>query len=77
MRLYYDNPYSTSFEAQVLETQQEGRRVYLDQTAFYPTSGGQLHDWGTLNGVAVLDVVDEDDGRIAHLLAGPLTGAAV
>lgn len=77
MRLYYDNPYSTSFEAQVLETQQEGRRVYLDQTAFYPTSGGQLHDWGTLNGVAVLDVVDEDDGRIAHLLAGPLTRTAV
>ena len=77
MRLYYNNAYSTSFEAQVLETQEEGRRVYLDQTAFYPTSGGQLHDRGTLNGVAVLDVVDEDDGRIAHLLAGPLTGTAV
>ncbi len=77
MRLYYDNAYATSFEAHVLDTQDEGRRVYLDQTAFYPTSGGQLHDLGTLNGIAVLDVVDQDDGRIAHVLAGPLAGTTV
>ncbi len=77
MRLYYDNAYATSFEAHVIESKEEGRRVYLDRTAFYPTSGGQLHDLGTLNGVAVLDVVDEDDGRIAHVLAGPLTGTTV
>ena len=77
MRLYHDNAYATSFEAHVTESKEEGRRVYLDRTAFYPTSGGQLHDLGTLNGVAVLDVVDEDDGRIAHVLAGPLTGTTV
>ena len=77
MRLYYDTAYATSFEAHVLETKEEGRRVYLDQTAFYPTSGGQLHDLGTLNGIAILDVVDEEDGRIAHVLAGPLTGTKV
>ncbi len=77
MRLYYDNVYATSFEAHVLETKEEGRRVYLDQTAFYPTSGGQLHDLGTLNGIAVLDIVDEDDERIAHVLAAPLTGTTV
>ena len=30
--------------------------VVLDRTAFYPTSGGQLHDLGTLKGCAVEDV---------------------
>jgi alanyl-tRNA synthetase len=77
MRLYYDNAYATSFEARVTATADEGRRVYLDQTAFYPTSGGQLHDLGTLNGISVLDVIDEDDGRIAHLLAAPLSAETV
>ncbi len=77
MRLYYDNAYATSFEARVIATADEGRRVYLDQTAFYPTSGGQLHDLGTLNGTPVLDVIDEDDGRIAHLVAAPLNGNTV
>ncbi|HEX4936654.1 MAG TPA: DHHA1 domain-containing protein, partial [Gemmatimonadaceae bacterium] len=43
---------------------------------FYPTSGGQPHDLGTLGGVAVTDVVDEGD-RIAHCLAGPLAGDVV
>lgn len=45
--------------------------MYLDRTAFYPTSGGQPHDTGRLGGVEVVDVVDEGD-RIAHLLAAPL-----
>jgi alanyl-tRNA synthetase len=77
MRLYYDNAYATSFEAHVIATADEGRRVYLDQTAFYPTSGGQLHDLGTLNEVPVVDVIDEDDGRIAHVLSSPLTAETV
>lgn len=49
----------------------DGLRVYLDETAFYPTSGGQPHDLGTLGGIAVVDVVDEDD-RIAHVLSSAL-----
>jgi Ser-tRNA(Ala) deacylase AlaX len=44
--------------------------VWLDRTAFYPTSGGQPHDLGTLGGVAVENVIDEDD-RVAHHLAAP------
>jgi alanyl-tRNA synthetase len=43
-------------------------RVFLDRTAFYPESGGQPSDRGTLAGRAVLDVIDEGD-EIAHLLA--------
>jgi alanyl-tRNA synthetase len=70
-RLYYTDPYTRDFEATVTDRAEDGRRVYLDQTAFYPTSGGQPFDTGQLGGVRVADVVDEGD-RIAHLLDAPL-----
>ena len=64
-RLYYTDPYLYEFSANVVDRSDDGTRIYLDETAFYPTSGGQLHDTGTLGGIAVVDVVDEDD-RVAH-----------
>ena len=70
-RLYYADAYCARFGARVTSRAEDGRRVYLDRSAFYPTSGGQRHDLGTLGGVAVTDVVDEDD-RVAHVLAAPL-----
>ena len=69
-RLYYTDAYLPEFSARVVDRAADGKRIYLDQTAFYPTSGGQLHDLGTLAEQPVVDVVDED-GRIAHLLAAP------
>jgi alanyl-tRNA synthetase len=76
LRLYYTDAYLRDFDAQVLDTADGGRKVYLDRSAFYPTSGGQPCDTGTLGGVAVTDVVDEDD-RVAHLLAAPLDSGTV
>lgn len=73
-RLYYIDSYRADFDATVVDVTDAGRRVYLDRTAFYPTSGGQSHDTGQLGGIAVVDVVDEDD-RIAHLLAEPIDQA--
>jgi len=73
LRLYYTDSYLRDFDAAIVARADDGRRIYLDRTAFYPTSGGQPHDTGSLGGVAVVDVVDEGD-RVAHLLAGPLTG---
>ncbi len=70
-RLYYTDAYLAVFDGQVVDRAEEGRRLYLDRTAFYPTSGGQPFDTGTLGGVRVVDVVDEGD-RIAHMLADPL-----
>jgi alanyl-tRNA synthetase len=70
-RLYYTDSYLRDFRAQVVERSADGQTVYLDRTAFYPTSGGQPFDLGSIGGVAVVDVVDEDD-RIAHRLAAPL-----
>jgi alanyl-tRNA synthetase len=74
-RLYYTDARLLGFEARVVERSGDGRRVVLDRTAFYPTSGGQPHDTGTLAGIAVTDVVDEGE-RIAHVLEAPLEAAA-
>ncbi len=70
-RLYYTDAYLTRFLSRVTDRDPTGTRIYLDRTAFYPTSGGQPHDLGELGGVSVVDVIDEEE-RIAHLLAAPL-----
>jgi alanyl-tRNA synthetase len=71
-RLYYSDSRLTEFRARIVGV--EGLRVYLDRTAFYPTSGGQPFDLGTLGGVRVIEVIDEED-RIGHLLEAPLRAA--
>jgi alanyl-tRNA synthetase len=71
-RLYYQDSYTSAFDAQVVDYSSDGKRVYLDKTYFYPTSGGQPHDKGFLAGQSVLDVLDEGD-RIAHLLSAPIS----
>jgi alanyl-tRNA synthetase len=71
-RLYYNEPDLLEFEAEIIDSLQVGERigVILDRTAFYPTSGGQPHDLGTLGGVALLDCYeDEKSGDIIHILA--------
>jgi len=75
-RLYYTDSYLREFTARIVERSADGRTVYLDRTAFYPASGGQPCDTGTVAGVPVLDVVDAGE-RIAHHLARPLYGGPV
>lgn len=75
-RLYYTDSYLRDFEAEVVDRSDDSCRIYLDQTAFYPTSGGQPFDVGLLGGIEVTDVVDEGE-RVAHLLAAPLAGPRV
>jgi len=83
-RLYYHDSFLYDFDARVLESiQREGKHaIVLDRTAFYPTSGGQVHDLGLLvsegKQIAVTDVTDEENGRILHFAAEPLAaGVAV
>lgn len=73
-RLYYTDPYMREFDARVVRADRvDGRDVaVLDRTAFYPTSGGQPFDVGTLGSVRVIDVVDQDDGTILHVVDAPL-----
>ncbi len=74
-RLYYADSYLREFDAQVIDVRPQGDRVavILDQTAFYPTSGGQPNDLGTLDGHAVVDVVEEGE-RVLHILGEAVTG---
>jgi alanyl-tRNA synthetase len=68
-RLYYSDCYLREFEAHMLAAEPEARgfRVFLDRSAFYPDSGGQPSDRGTLGGIPVMDVIEEDDA-VAHVL---------
>jgi len=68
-RLYYTDAYLRHFTAIVASV--DGAKVYLDRTAFYPTSGGQPHDLGVLGSARVVDVVDEGE-RIAHIVEGEI-----
>ncbi|HEY0252820.1 MAG TPA: alanyl-tRNA editing protein, partial [Kofleriaceae bacterium] len=72
-RLYHDDSYLRSFDANVIAmTTYEGKpAVILDATAFYPEAGGQLGDHGTINGIAVLDTQELDD-HIVHVVEAPL-----
>ena len=77
-RLYYNDSYLRDFPAQIIEIADNGLVAYLDRTAFYPTSGGQPFDIGSLNQARVIEVIDEDT-RIVHrldqpLAPGPVTG---
>ena len=54
-RLYYNDCYLAEFDAQAISVSGDGLRVVLDRSAFYPTSGGQLFDLGTLGGSAVVE----------------------
>ena len=66
--LYYQDPYTVSFEAHVAWS--EGAFVVLDRTYFYPTGGGQLHDTGHLGDLAVVDVARRGPW-IVHRLERP------
>ena len=60
-RLYYLDSFLRDFDATVVSCTPDGPRwkVILNRTAFYPTSGGQPHDLGTLGDAQVVEVIDE------------------
>ena len=70
-RLYYREAMRREFEATVVScapAHTSTFEVVLDRTAFYPTSGGQPFDTGTLGGAQVVDVVDRENGDVVHRL---------
>jgi len=70
-RIYYLDSYCRTFRARALDRSDDGCRVVLDRTAFYPTSGGQPHDTGRVAIARVLDVIDEGD-HVVHVLSDPV-----
>jgi alanyl-tRNA synthetase len=78
-KLYLDNPYRQSCSAEIVgQTLVHAKPgVILNQTVFYPTSGGQPHDTGTMNEVEVIGVLEDNNQQIVHLLKKPLEGSRV
>ena len=76
-RRYYDDSYTTRFAGEVVATGEHAGRpaVELAVTWFYPESGGQLADVGTIGSARVLDVQVEDEGRVWHVVDEVPTGA--
>lgn len=70
-RLYYNDPTLLEFDARIVETNRQKKQwsTVLDRSAFYPTSGGQLHDTGFLNDIPVIDVTEHSDGSVLHITA--------
>jgi alanyl-tRNA synthetase len=86
-RLYYDDSFLQNFTARVLSclpinpvSTPSGAipawEVLLDQTAFYPSSGGQPNDLGRLGDSRVLDVRDDGD-EIAHIIDRELSPGTI
>ncbi|MEH7096741.1 alanyl-tRNA editing protein [Neobacillus vireti] len=73
-KLYYQDAYIQTFSARILKqgNDETGKNyVVLNQTAFYPTGGGQPHDTGQIADSAVLNV-EEVNGEIRHYLESPI-----
>lgn len=76
-RLYYDDSYTTTFDAKIARSgEHEGRpAVRLESTYFYPESGGQEADRGTIGPARVIDVQADDADAVWHVVSEPVEGA--
>ena len=72
-RLYYSDSHLIEFDARVVDVTDRvsgWTAIVLNRTAFYPTGGGQPSDTGTLNGVRVVECVDDGDRGVLHVVQG-------
>jgi alanyl-tRNA synthetase len=78
-RLYYHDSFLYQFDAEVRSVVESPRpAIILDRTAFYPTSGGQIHDTGWIvpdepgARFRVSEVADAEGGQVIHYLEAPI-----
>lgn len=64
-KLYYEDTYAREFDAEVIS--HDGNKLILNQTLFYPGGGGQPCDLGTINGIEVLEVIEQGE-EIIHIM---------
>lgn len=77
---YWANPLTWEFEARIIAKTSLGHNqfeVILEQSYFYPTGGGQLHDIGTLGEARVVDVFRAEDGQVVHRVEGDISASVV
>ena len=72
-RLYYSDSHLIEFEARVVDVTERvsgWTAIVLNRTAFYPTGGGQPSDTGTLDGLRVVECIEDEDGGVLHVVQG-------
>ena len=72
-RLYYSDSHLIEFEARVVDVTERvsgWTAIVLNRTAFYPTGGGQPSDTGTLDGLRVVECIDDGDRGVLHVVQG-------
>lgn len=72
-RLYYSDSHLIEFEARVVDVSERvsgWTAIVLNRTAFYPTGGGQPSDTGTIDGLRVVECIDDGDRGVLHVLQG-------
>ncbi len=72
-RLYYSDSHLIEFEARVVDVTERvsgWTAIVLNRTAFYPTGGGQPSDTGTLDGMRVVECIDDGDRGVLHVVQG-------
>jgi alanyl-tRNA synthetase len=68
-KLYLSDPYAVSFRARVVSCDKDEKgRVWtvLDRSGFYPESGGQSADRGTMGEFPVIDVQEGAEDTVRH-----------
>jgi alanyl-tRNA synthetase len=70
-RLYLRDPYTTEFEEEILQRLEtgEGLAVVFPKTYFYPESGGQPYDLGSIDGIPVTRVAETPEHLVLHYVA--------
>ncbi|GAB4114586.1 MAG: serine-tRNA(Ala) deacylase AlaX [Candidatus Caldatribacteriota bacterium] len=68
-RIYYQDSYLKEYKSKVIKKMEIKNRpaLVLDQTIFYPTSGGQPYDQGFIQNIPVVEVLEEGED-IIHVL---------
>jgi alanyl-tRNA synthetase len=73
-KLFYQDSYIQTFKSKATKQAQDENGLWyivLEETAFYPTGGGQPFDTGTINNIPVVNVEEVDD-EIRHYLESPI-----
>lgn len=77
-KLYFSDSYLSEFQANIIEVIPyiDKYAIILDKSYFYPESGGQPSDLGTINGIEI-EYATEENGKVMHITKNEIpTGPA-